>query len=238
MDKIDRLGEIINKSNNIVFFGGAGVSTLSGIRDFRGKNGLYKDKYEHSAEYYLSIDCFNNEPDIFYKFYKDNMNTLDKKPNIVHEYLVKLEKEGKLKAVITQNIDGLHQRAGSKNVLEVHGTTYKNKCIKCNKEYNAEYVFNSKGIPICVCGGIIKPCVTLYGEALPDDFIKAIDYIKNADTLIVVGTSLTVEPASSLIRYFNGSNLVIINMDKTNYDSIAKLVINDDIGIVIEKLSK
>ena len=143
MEKIEKLKEIINNSNNIVAFTGAGVSTLSGIKDFRGKNGLYKEKFEHSAEYYLSSRCFFLEPDTFYKFYKSNMNVLDKEPNIVHKYLTKLEKDGKLKAVVTQNIDGLDKKSGTKNVLEIHGTIYKNYCAKCGKEYSAEYIFNS-----------------------------------------------------------------------------------------------
>jgi NAD-dependent deacetylase len=230
------LQEIINNSNNIVFFGGAGVSTSSGIRDFRGKNGLYKEKYIYPPEYLLSIDCFYNNPKIFFEFYKENLNSLDVKPNIVHEYLAKLESSNKLKAIITQNIDGLHQKAGSKNVLEIHGTIYKNHCIKCNKEYDAKYVFNSKDIPKCSCGGIIKPNVVLYGEMLDSSYIKAQEYISKCDTLIVAGTSLTVEPACSLIKLFNGKNLVIINNDKTKYDKLATLVINDLLENVFSNL--
>ena len=235
MDKLEKLQIIINTSNNIVFFGGAGVSTDSGLKDFRGKDGLY-NKSREPVEYYLSSDCFFGEPEVFYKFYKKNMNFLDAKPNSFHKYLAKLEDEGKLKAVITQNIDGLHQKAGSKNVLEIHGTIYKNHCIKCNKEYNAEYVFNSKGIPICECGGTIKPDVVLYGEALTDDYMEALKYIERADTLVIAGTSLTVEPASSLVRYFKGSNLVIINQEPTKYDYMADLVINDNLKDVVSKL--
>jgi NAD-dependent deacetylase len=236
MDKISKLQEIIDSSNNIVFFGGAGVSTASGIKDFRGKNGLYKEKFDYPPEYLLSIDCFTNKPDIFYDFYKSKMNSLDIKPNRIHLYLTELEERGKLKAIVTQNIDGLHQKAGSKNILEIHGTTYKNHCVDCNKEFDAEYVFNSKGIPKCSCGGIIKPDVVLYGEMLPECFSLAIKYISCADTLIVAGTSLTVEPASSLIRYFRGNNLIIINNDKTLYDNLATLVINDDLEEVFKKL--
>ncbi len=235
MDKLEKLQIIINTSDNIVFFGGAGVSTESGLKDFRGKNGIY-NKSTEPVEYYLSSECFYLEPEVFYDFYKKNMNFLDAKPNSFHKYLAKLEESGKLKAVVTQNIDGLHQKAGSKNVLEIHGTIYKNHCIKCNKEYDAEYVFKSKGVPKCECGGIIKPDVVLYGEALTDDYMKALRYIERAETLIVAGTSLTVEPASSLVRYFKGPNLVIINNEPTKYDHIADLVINSNLKDVVSKL--
>ena len=236
--KIKKLKDIINKSNNIVFFGGAGISTASGLRDFKGKNGLYNEKYEKSAEYYLSSKCFYNEPEIFYKFYKKNMNTLNIKPNIIHYYLTELERIGKLKAIVTQNIDGLHQKSGSKNVLEIHGTTYKNYCIKCGKEYSAEYVFNCPNIPRCSCGGIIKPNVVLYGEMLPQEYSFAISFIKNAETLIVAGTSLTVEPACSLVKLFKGQNLVIINDSPTHYDNIATLVIHEKMEDVIKKINE
>ncbi len=235
-NKIKELIRIIDTSNNIVFFGGAGVSTLSGIKDFRGKNGLYKEKSDYSPEYLLSSKYFYENTQLFYEYYKKNMNTLDKKPNIVHTYLTKLEKENKLKAIITQNIDGLHQEAGSKNVLELHGSIKRNYCTKCNKFYSADYVFNGVGIPYCECKGIIKPDVVLYGEALPNAFDEAINYITNADTLIVAGTSLTVEPASSLVRIFSGKNLVIINNDPTAYDNLATLLIHDDLKNVFENL--
>ena len=237
MDKIKLLKKIIDDSNNIVFFGGAGVSTASGLRDFRGENGLYKEKYDKPTEYYLSIGFFYREPEIFYEFYKKNMNTLDVKPNIIHHYLTELEKLGKLKAIITQNIDGLHQKAGSKNVLEIHGTTYKNHCLKCGKEYNAEYVFNSSSIPKCSCGGIIKPDVVLYGEMLPEEYSLASSYIYKAETLIVAGTSLTVEPASGLVRLFNGKNLIIINDTPTQYDNLATLVIHEKMEDIIKKIT-
>ena len=236
LDKIKELQNIIDNSNNIVFFGGAGVSTESGLKDFRSENGLYKEKLSKPAEYYLSSDCFYDEPDEFFKYYKENMNFLSAKPNITHLYLTKLEKSGKLKAIVTQNIDGLHQKAKSQNVLEIHGTIYKNHCLKCNKEYPAEYVFNAKEIPKCKCGGTIKPDVVLYGEMLPDDYSKAVKYIYEAETLIVAGTSLTVEPASSLLRVFRGKNLVIINHGNTPYDDIATLVIKDNLKNVISKL--
>lgn len=237
MDKIKELQRIINESDNIVFFGGAGVSTESGIKDFRSKDGLYNMKFEYPAEIMLSSDMFFMKPDKFYDFYKTYMNSLDYEPNITHKFLTELEENGKLKAIITQNIDGLHQKAGSKNVLEVHGTTYTNHCLDCNKEFNAEYVFNSEGIPKCdECGGIIKPDVVLYGEMLPECFIDARDYINKADVLIVAGTSLTVEPAASLVRLYNGDKLVIINKDKTPYDHYANIVINDSLANVFNNL--
>lgn len=238
--KIRELKEIINESNNIVFFGGAGVSTASGLKDFRSKDGLYNEKnnlLNVSPEFMLSVSCFYSFTKEFYKYYKANMNSLNVKPNIVHEYLVKLEQLGKLKTIITQNIDGLHQKAGSKNVLELHGTIYKNHCIKCGKEYSAEYVFNSEDIPRCECGSIIKPNVVLYGEMLPEDFVLAEKYISECDLLIVAGTSLIVEPAASLINYFRGKNLVIINNDETPYDKRATLIINEDLTNVFKLLS-
>ncbi len=237
MDDIKRLQELIDNANNIVFFGGAGVSTESGIKDFRGKNGLYQNKQSSfPPEYMLSHSCLVYEPEIFFDYYRKNMNSLNAKPNITHKYLKKLEDSGKLKAIITQNIDGLHQLAGSKNVLEVHGTIHKNYCMKCHKEYPNDFIFNSKGIPKCSCGGIIRPNVTLYEEKLPDEFIEAIDYIKKADLLIVAGTSLTVFPASSLVKEFMGKYLVIINIDKTEYDKYAYLVINKPLKDVFSKL--
>lgn len=238
--KIRELKEIINESNNIVFFGGAGVSTASGLKDFRSKDGLYNEKnnlLNVSPEFMLSVSCFYSFTKEFYKYYKANMNSLNVKPNIVHEYLAKLEQLGKLKAIITQNIDGLHQKAGNKNVLELHGTIYKNHCIKCGKEYSAEYVFNSEDIPRCECGSIIKPNVVLYGEMLPEDFVLAEKYISECDLLIVAGTSLIVEPAASLINYFRGKNLVIINNDETPYDKRATLIINEDLTSVFKLLS-
>lgn len=237
--KIRELKEIINESNNIVFFGGAGVSTASGLKDFRSKDGLYNEKnnlLNVSPEFMLSVSCFYSFTKEFYKYYKANMNSLNVKPNIVHEYLAKLEQLGKLKAIITQNIDGLHQKAGNKNVLELHGTIYKNHCIKCGKEYSAEYVFNSEDIPRCECGSIIKPNVVLYGEMLPEDFVLAEKYISECDLLIVAGTSLIVEPAASLINYFRGKNLVIINNDETPYDKRATLIINEDLTSVFKLL--
>ena len=236
MDKIETLQKMIDESENIVFFGGAGVSTDSGIKDFRSEDGLYSMKYKYPVETMLSSGMFNKNPEEFYEFYKNNLNCLDVEPNITHKYLKELEDRGKLKAIVTQNIDGLHQKAGSKNVLEIHGTIYKNHCTSCSKEYDAKYVFNSKGVPKCDCGGIIKPDVVLYGEMLPRCFSSAQYYIYNADMLIVAGTSLTVEPASSLINLFDGKYLVIINKDTTSYDEVASLVINDSLKKVFEKL--
>ena len=239
MNKIDELQKMIDNAYHIVFFGGAGVSTASGIKDFRGKNGLYREKdypTDLPPEYMLSIDLFKSNPKMFFDFYKDKMNCLDAKPNVIHKYLAKLEKEKKLEAIITQNIDGLHQKAGSKNVLEIHGTVYKNHCIDCGKSYSAEYVFNSNGIPKCSCGGIIKPDVVLYGEQLPTSFVVAMDYINKADLLIVAGTSLTVEPAASLVRMFDGKNLVIINGSLTAYEGKADLIIHDRLEDVFSKL--
>lgn len=237
MDDISKLQKMIDECNDIVFFGGAGVSTESGLKDFRSKDGLYNMKYKYPPEEILSHSFFINNTEEFYKFYKDKMNALNILPNVCHEYLTKLEKTGKLKAIITQNIDGLHQKSGSSNVLELHGTIYKNYCLKCGKQYDAPYIFNSKGIPKCECGGIIKPKVVLYEEALDDEVVeKAIDEISKAELLIVAGTSLTVYPASSFVRYFKGKYLVIINNDETNYDGIADLVIHKRIGDVFKQL--
>lgn len=236
-EKIEKFKEFVEKSKNIVFFGGAGVSTESGIPDFRSKDGLYNQKYKYPPEQILSHTFFMNKTDEFYKFYREKMNSLKYEPNITHIKLAELEKKGKLKAVITQNIDGLHQKAGSKNVLELHGSVLRNNCMKCNKFYNAEFVFNSKGVPKCECGGIVKPDVVLYEERLNDFVVEeSIQSIKNADLMIVGGTSLTVNPASSLVHYFRGENLVLINKDSTSYDRIADLVINEGLGKVFKEL--
>ena len=236
-DKIKEFKEIIDNSNNIVFFGGAGVSTESGIPDFRSKDGLYNQKYKYPPEEILSHTFFMNNPEEFFKFYKNKMNSLKYEPNITHKKLAELEKKGKLEAVITQNIDGLHQKAGSKVVYELHGSVLRNHCMKCKKSYSAEYVFNSEGIPKCECGGIIKPDVVLYEEGLDDYVVEnSIKAIKNADVLIIGGTSLTVYPASSLIYYYKGNKLVLINRDKTGMDNMANLVINDSLGNVFNSL--
>lgn len=225
-----RLKKIIDESDNIVFFGGAGVSVPSGIPDFRSSNGLYSK----NPEYLLSIDYFNEDKEGFSEFYKKNLVYLDAKPNKAHMFLTKLEKIGKLKAVITQNIDNLHQLAGTKNVIELHGSLYRQYCIKCKKKYTIYDVMKDKGISRCSCGGVIRPDITLYGEMLDyTSSSRAIKYIQNADVLIVAGTSLSVYPAAGYIRYFNGRKLVLINMTKTNMDYIADLVIYDDIEKVL-----
>lgn len=237
MDDLLALQKLIDKAQKIVFFGGAGVSTESGIKDFRSKDGLYNQKYDYPPEVYLSRSFFNEHPELFFKFYKDKLNCLNAEPNICHKYLVKLENEGKLKAIITQNIDGLHEKAGSKKVLLLHGTIYKNYCMKCHKFYEAKDIFEKEGIPRCSCGGIIKPDVVLYEENLDEDVVrKAIEAIKDCDLLIVAGTSLVVYPAASFINYYRGDQLVIINKDVTPYDRKANLVINDKLGNVFSKL--
>ena len=237
MKDIEKLKELIDSSNNIVAFTGAGVSTLSGIKDFRSKDGLYNMKYKYPPEEILSHSFFINNPEEFYKFYKDKMNCLENSPNIIHKYLADLEKEGKLKGVITQNIDGLHTKAGSNKVLELHGSIYRNKCMACGKEYSAEFVFNSEGVPMCSCSSIIKPDVVLYEEGLDENTInETIKLISNCDLLLVLGTSLTVYPASGFIDYFKGENLVIINKMITSFDKRADLVIHDDFKDVFKRL--
>ncbi len=238
MKEIEELKKIINESNNIVVLSGAGVSTLSGIKDFRSKDGLYNIKYKYNPETILSHSFFFNNTEEFYEFYKDKLNCLDKEPNIVHKYFYELEKKGKLKCIITQNIDGLHTKAGNKNVIEFHGTIYKNHCTKCNKFYDAKYVFESKKIPLCECGGIIKPDVVLYEEPPnTSDIDESIKYIQKSDVLIVIGSSLSVYPVSGLINYYRGNKLVIINRDKTTYDFLANLVINDELDHVFNELN-
>lgn len=237
MDDLLTLQKLIDNAQKIVFFGGAGVSTESGIKDFRSKDGLYNQKYDYPPEMYLSRSFFYEHPELFFKFYKDKLNCLNAEPNICHKYLVKLENEGKLKAIITQNIDGLHEKAGSKKVLLLHGTIYKNYCMKCHKSYEAKDIFEKEGIPRCSCGGIIKPDVVLYEENLDEDVVrKAIEAIEDCDLLIVAGTSLVVYPAASFINYYRGDQLVIINKDVTPYDRKANLVINDKLGNVFSKL--
>lgn len=232
------LQEIIDDSNNIVFFGGAGVSTESGIPDFRSVDGLYNQKYDYPPEEILSHTFFCNHKDYFYKFYRDKMLCLDAKPNDAHIKLAELEKCGKLKAVVTQNIDGLHQKAGSKNVYELHGSVLRNYCTKCGKFYSAEYILNSKGVPVCAdCGGVIKPDVVLYEEGLNNETINGtVNAIMNADCLIVAGTSLAVYPAASFINYFGGKHFVLINRDETPADGKAQLVIHDSVGKVLSKI--
>ncbi len=238
MSDIEKLQNMIDESNKIVFFGGAGVSTESGIKDFRSVDGLYNEKYDYPPEVMLSRSFFNEHKSDFYKFYKDKLNCLDVEPNVTHKYLKKLEDNGKLSAIVTQNIDGLHEKAGNKNIYLLHGTIYKNHCMMCDKEYDANYVFNSEElIPRCKCRGIIKPDVVLYEEGLDEDTVNgAINAISNADMLIIGGTSLVVYPAASFIRYFKGKYLVIINKDSTSYDRQANLVIHEKLGNVFSKL--
>ncbi len=238
-DKIEKLQKMYNDSNNIVFFGGAGVSTESGIPDFRSVDGLYNQKYDYPPETILSHSFFVKYPNEFYKFYKDKLIVHGVLPNIAHLSLAKMEEKGKLKAVITQNIDGLHQLAGSKNVLELHGSIQRNNCILCGEFFDLKYIDNSKEIPKCTkCGGIIKPDVILYEEALNDEVtFKSIKSITEADMLIIAGTSLLVYPAASFIRYFKGKYLVVINMTKTSSDDYANLVIRDKVGDVFGKLN-
>jgi NAD-dependent deacetylase len=233
--KIDELRKIVDESDNIVFFGGAGVSTESGIPDFRSVDGLYNQTYKYPPETIISHSFYRSNPEEFYRFYKDKMIFADAKPNKAHMKLAELEQQGKLKAVITQNIDGLHQMAGSKNVIELHGSVHRNYCEKCHKFYDLEYIVKSEGVPRCQeCGGIVKPDVVLYEEALDDENMsRALDYISQADTLIIGGTSLVVYPAAGLIRYFRGRKLVVINMSPTQSDRNADLLIADKIGDVL-----
>ena len=231
--KTEILKEMINESNNIVFFGGAGVSTESGIKDFRSVDGLYNQKYEYPPETILSHSFFIHNTEAFYKFYRDKLNCLDAKPNITHEVLAELENKGKLKSIITQNIDGLHQEAGNKNVFELHGSIHRNYCMNCHKFYGPEKVFNTiDPIPLCdECGGVVKPDVVLYEEGLDEKILSsAIKSIAKSDLLIVGGTSLMVYPAAGLIRYFKGNKLVLINKQETAFDNFANLVIHDSIG--------
>ena len=238
MTDIEKLQGMIDESKKIVFFGGAGVSTESGIKDFRSVDGLYNEKYDYPPEVMLSRSFFNEHKHEFYKFYKDKLNCLDIEPNVTHKYLKMLEDKGKLSAIVTQNIDGLHEKAGNKNIYLLHGTIYKNHCMMCGKEYDASYVFNSKDIvPRCKCKGIIKPDVVLYEEGLDEDTVNGtINAISNADMLIIGGTSLVVYPAASFVRYFNGKYLVIINKDATDYDRNANLVIHESLGNIFSKL--
>ncbi len=242
----DQLREYIEESNNIVFFGGAGVSTESGIPDFRSKDGLYNqhdiqfDKYE--PEYLLSRECLYHNPKVFYEFYRQKMDTRNIEPNITHNVLAKMERIGKLKAIVTQNIDGLHQKAGSKNVFEIHGTTQRNYCSKCKKEYSSDYIFTTnESIPKCECRGQIRPDVTLYGEQLPQNAVMcAINAIQKADMLMVGGTSLQVYPTANYISYFSGEHLVVINREKIiimlNEDT--DLTIIDSLGNVFREIDK
>ena len=239
MDKTNELISLIRDAQKIVFFGGAGVSTESGLKDFRSKDGLYNEKYDYPPEEILSHHFFVNNTEEFYKFYRDKLNTKGLKPNITHIVLAELEKKGKLSSVITQNIDGFHQEAGSKKVLELHGSIKRNYCEKCHKFYDDKYIFESTGIPTCSCGGVIKPDVVLYEEGLNDDVVtESIREIATCDLLIIGGTSLNVYPAASFIRYFNGKHMVLINRDVTPYDSMCDLVIHGNLGDVFKEIKK
>ena len=237
-EKIRMLQAMIDSSNNIVFFGGAGVSTESGIPDFRSQDGLYRQHYKYPPETILSHSFFISNPEGFYEFYRDKMMIKDVQPNMAHYKLAGLEKAGKLKAVVTQNIDGLHQKAGSRIVYELHGSTLRNHCMKCGKAFGVDYIANTEGVPKCdSCGGIIKPDVVLYEEGLDDDTVSgAAAAISKADMLMIGGTSLVVYPAAGLIEYYRGHKLVLINKGTTSVDSSADLVINAPIGEVFGKI--
>jgi len=231
--------EWIKAADKIVFFGGAGVSTESGLKDFRSVDGLYNEKYDYPPEEILSHHFFMDNTEEFYKFYKDKLSINGLKPNITHIVLKELEDKGKLSSIITQNIDGFHSDAGSKNVLELHGSIKRNYCMKCNKFYDDNYIFNSIGIPLCKCGGTIKPDVVLYEEELDEDTINnTVKEISSCDLLIIGGTSLNVYPAAGFIRFFKGKHLVLINKDKTPYDKMCDLVINDSLGKVFKIIEK
>ena len=237
MENLEKLKTWVQESKRIVFFGGAGVSTESGIPDFRSVDGLYNQKFDYPPETIISHSFFLKNPEYFFRFYREKMLPLGFSPNITHKKLAQWEEAGKLTAVITQNIDGLHQKAGSRRVLELHGSVLRNYCMKCHKSYSAEYVKNSQGICRCDCGGIIKPDVVLYEESLDSQVLeKSIYAIAQCDLLIVGGTSLTVYPAAGLLRYYPGHRLVLINRDETPYDNQADLVLHESLGTVFEQL--
>lgn len=237
MNALERFREIMKETNNVVFFGGAGVSTESGIPDFRSVDGLYNQKYDYPPETILSHTFYKNRTEEFYRFYRDKMLCLTAKPNKAHLKLAQWEAEGKLKAVVTQNIDGLHQAAGSKKVLELHGSVHRNYCERCHKLYDAEYILHSEGIPRCECGGTIKPDVVLYEEGLDNQTLsEAVACISAADVLIIGGTSLAVYPAAGLIDYYRGNKLVLVNKTATPRDKMADLVIQGSIGEIFEQI--
>lgn len=236
----EMLQKIVDESKHMVFFGGAGVSTESGIPDFRSTDGLYNQKYDYPPETILSHTFFERKPDVFFNFYRDKILScsLSAKPNAAHKKLFELEQAGKLSAVVTQNIDGLHYAAGSRQVFELHGSIHRNFCERCGKFYDAQFMMNSQGVPKCECGGSIKPDVVLYEEALDDSTVTgAVKAISEADTLIIAGTSMTVYPAAGLVRYFSGKHLVVINMSPTSADSSAELLINGRVGEILSKVT-
>ena len=237
MDKLETLRRWIDESSRIVFFGGAGVSTESGIPDFRSVDGLYNQKFDYPPETIISHTFYERKPDYFFRFYREKMLPLGFEPNVTHKVLARWEAQGKLSAVVTQNIDGLHQKAGSKKVYELHGSVLRNYCVRCGKFHSAEFIRDSAGVPKCACGGTVKPDVVLYEEGLDQRTIeKSVLAIHGADLLIVAGTSLTVYPAAGLIDYYRGNRLVLINRDATPYDGQADLVIHDSLGNVFSKL--
>lgn len=239
MNPVEKLRKWVAESERIVFFGGAGVSTESGIPDFRSVDGLYSQKFEYPPERIISHSFYLRDPEYFFRFYREKMMPLGFEPNITHKVLARWEDEGKLSAVVTQNIDGLHQKAGSRRVYELHGSVLRNYCTVCGKFHSAEYVRDAEGVPVCACGGIIKPDVVLYEEGLDQETVEgSAAAIQEADMLIVAGTSLTVYPAAGLINYYGGNRLVLINRDTTPYDSFADLVIHDSLGKVFSQLQE
>ena len=237
MEKLEILKQWVCESKRIVFFGGAGVSTESGIPDVRSVDGLYRQKFEYPPEVIISHSFYERKPEYFFDFYREKMLPLGFEPNITHKVLARWEQEGKLSAVVTQNIDGLHQKAGSQRVYELHGSVLRNYCTRCRKFHSAEFVRDADGVPKCTCGGIVKPDVVLYEESLDQNTIeKSIRAIQSADLLIVAGTSLTVYPAAGLINYYQGNRLVLINRDATPYDHEADLVFHESLGKIFEQL--
>ena len=237
MEKLETLKQWIEESNHIVFFGGAGVSTESGIPDFRSTDGLYNQKFEYPPETIISRSFYERKPSYFFRFYREKMLPLGFEPNVTHKVLARWEREGKLSAVVTQNIDGLHQKAGSENVYELHGSVLRNYCTRCRKFHSAEFIKNSVDVPRCSCGGIVKPDVVLYEEDLNQKTIQnSVMAIRDADLLIVAGTSLTVYPAAGLINYYRGNRLVLINRDATQYDHYADLVFHENLGSIFSQL--
>ena len=237
MEKMEKLRNWVRQSSRIVFFGGAGVSTESGIPDFRSVDGLYRQKFEYPPEQIISHSFYEQNPEYFFRFYREKMLPLGFEPNITHKKLAQWEEEGKLLGVVTQNIDGLHQKAGSKRVYELHGSVLRNYCTKCGKFYTAEFVKDYDGVPKCACGGTVKPDVVLYEESLDQRTIEnSVEAIYNADLLIVAGTSLTVYPAAGLVEYYRGNRMVLINRDETPYDSRADLVFHESLGTIFSQL--
>lgn len=237
MNSLETLKTWVDESRHIVFFGGAGVSTESGIKDFRSVDGLYHEQFDYPPETIISHSFYLRNPSYFFRFYREKMLPLGFEPNITHKKLAQWEREGKLDAIVTQNIDGLHQKAGSQNVYELHGSVLRNYCTRCHKFYPAEFIRDAQDIPRCTCGGIVKPDVVLYEESLDGEIIeKSVAAIAGADLLIVAGTSLTVYPAAGLLRYYRGNRLVLINRDQTPYDNTANLVIHDSLGNVFSQL--